>query len=508
MPSENTRRIAKNTAMLYIRMLLIMAVTLYTSRVVLNVLGVEDYGIYSVVGGGVAMYGILNSAISGATSRFLTYDLGKQDRVGLQKTFDTALTIHIGIAVLIFLLAETIGLWFVEHKLVVPDDRMFAARVVYQFSVAACMVSVTQIPYNASIIAHERMGIYAYVSIIDAVLKLLIVYLLSWIDRDKLILYSALFFVVTLIVALVYRIYCVRFFNECHYRFRYSKDRIKDMLFFSGWDLLGNMSATLRGQGINLLQNMFWGPLMNAATNIANQVLGALSMFADSFLTAVRPQIVKKYAERDYKRVQFLVNNAAKYAYLSLLFFALPLILENQLVLEVWLKNVPAHTVLFCRMNIVIAMIIVMFRPVLFAIHATGKVKYMSLLAGITYTAILPATYFYFKHGYSANTPYVLSVIAFLICSFGNMFILKKYLSAFSIKSFVWEAFGRCFVITVLSLLFPVYMHFSLSYGCGRFVMVFATSAVSIALGTFFIGMNREWRGFIVNQVRKKIRHE
>lgn len=493
--------------MLYIRMLLTMGISLYTSRVVLNTLGVEDFGIYSVVGGVVAMFGFLNSSMSGATSRFLTYELGRHDKQGLQQTFDTALTIHIGIAVLILILAETAGLWFVENKLVIPDNRMFAARVVYQFSVLACMVTVTQVPYNAAIIAHERMGIYAYVSIADVVLKLLIVYVLTGNYSDKLILYSVLLFVVTLVIAGIYRIYCVRSFEECRYHFRYSKDRIKDMLFFSGWDLLGNASAMLRGQGVNLLQNMFWGPLMNAATSIANQVLGALSSFADSFLTAVRPQIVKNYAEDNYSRVQFLVNNTAKYGFLLLLVFALPLLIENRFILEVWLKNVPEYAVPFCRLNIVIAMIIVMFRPVLFAIHATGKVKSMSLLAGIVYTLILPVTYIYFKYGYPASVPYVLSIVAFFICSFGNLFILKRYMPAFSIKIFLGRAFFCGLVITVLSLGLPFYFHYKMPCGLLRFVVVFIVSGVSIGLGTFFIGMSKGERELVIHQIKKRFRH-
>ncbi len=493
--------------MLYIRMLLMMGISLYTSRVVLNTLGVEDFGIYSVVGGVVAMFGFLNGSMSGATSRFLTYELGRHDKQGLKQTFDTALTIHIGIAVVIFILAETLGLWFVENKLVISDNRMFAARVAYQFSVLTCMVTVTQIPYNAAIIAHERMGIYAYVSIVDVVLKLLIVYLLTGNYSDKLILYSILLFAVTLVIAWVYRKYCVRSFEECRYGFKYNKERIKGMLSFSGWDLLGNMSAMLRGQGVNLLQNMFWGALMNAATNIANQVLGALSVFADSFLTAVRPQIVKNYAEGNYSRVQFLVNNTAKYAFLLLLLFALPLLIESQFVLEVWLKNVPNYTTIFCRLNVVVAMIIVMFRPVLFVIHATGEVKYMSLLAGIIYTLILPITYFYFKCGYPASTPYILSIIAFLICSLGNLFIVKKYMMSFSIKSFLGQAFLCGLVITVLSSGLPFYFHYKLPYGMLRFIVVFITSGLSIGLGTFFIGMNKGERELVVRQIKRKFRH-
>ena len=267
--SENNKRIAKNTIMLYLRMFLTMVVGLYTSRVVLQTLGVEDYGIYGVVGGIVAMMGFLNASMSGATSRFLTFELGRGDKERLSKTFSSALVVHIIIAVIVFVVAETVGLWFLCYKLVIPENRMVAAHWVYQLSILSSMITITQVPYNSSIIAHEKMDVYAYVEILNVTLKLLIVYLLVIGNFDKLILYAILMFAVSVIIMMVYRIYCLRRFEECKFRLFLDKDYLKPLLSFSGWDLYGNTDFSVRQQGANFLLNMFYGVVLNAAYNIA-----------------------------------------------------------------------------------------------------------------------------------------------------------------------------------------------------------------------------------------------
>lgn len=486
--------------MLYIRMLFSMAVTLYTSRVVLDVLGFEDYGIYTVVGGVVAMFSFLNSTMSGATSRFLTFELGKSDADRLNRTFNTALTIHIGIAIVIFILAETVGLWFLEVKLNIPDDKMFSARVVYQLSILSSMIMITQVPYNSSIISHERMSIYAYVSIIDVLLKLFVVYLLKLDGFDNLILYAALLLGVVTIVALIYRIYCIRNFKECRYHFVYDKKIIKPMLAFSGWDLFGNLSAMLRGQGVNILQNIFFGPIINASTGIANQVMGALSSFADSFLTAIRPRIVKCYAENNLEQMQVLIINASKYSFLLLLLFAIPLIVENKIVLDIWLKNIPDYAVPFCQLNIIICLIIVMFRPVMFSIHAVGRLAMMSVFSGIIYTMILPVMYIYFKNGSSPVIPYFISIVAFSICSLGNLLILKRLVPYFSIENFICKVCIPCILIFLFSLVLPLIVYFNMSSNIYRFFIIFLSSSFSVLFFTYFIALNKELKIKVVTR--------
>lgn len=321
--TSNNKRIAKNTIMLYIRMFISMVVGLYTSRVVLATLGVEDYGIYGVVGGVVAMMGFLNASMSGATSRFLTFELGKGDKERLAKTFSSALIVHIGIAIVVLILAETVGLWFLCNKLNIPAERMQAAHWVYQLSILSAMFGITQVPYNAAIIAHEKMDVYAYVEILNVSLKLLIVYLLCIGNFDKLILYASLMLAVSILIMMVYRIYAIRQFPEAHFHWIWDKTYLRPLLSFSGWDLYGNACVTARQQGTNFLVNIFFGVTYNAASSVATTVNGVVLGLTFTLIPALQPQIVKRYAVGDIKGMQSLMNNGIKYfslLYLALLF--------------------------------------------------------------------------------------------------------------------------------------------------------------------------------------------
>ena len=339
--TENTKRIAKNTLMLYVRMLFGMLVSLYTSRVILNTLGVEDFGINNVVGGVVGMLGFLTASMSGATSRFLTYELGRGDLVRLKETFSSALIIHIGIALVVFVIAETAGLWFFENKLVIPESRMTAAHVVYQLSILSTMLGITQVPYNATIIAHEKMNVYAYVEILNVCLRLLIVYLLVIGDFDKLILYSILTFSVSVLIMSIYWVYCIRHYEETKFHFIWKKDILKPMLSFSGWDLYGNASVTARTQGVSMLLNMFFGPLMNAAAGIATQVQNAVMAFAGNFIVAVRPQIVKQYAAGEYESMFKLLKEAIVLCFTLLSLLSVPLMCEAHTQRSTVVENSP-----------------------------------------------------------------------------------------------------------------------------------------------------------------------
>ena len=310
--SSNNKLIAKNTVMLYIRMLLSIIVSLYTSRIVLQTLGVEDYGIYGVVGGIVTMFSFLNSSMAGATSRFLTFEMGKGDEERLKSTFSSALIIHIGIALLVLILAETIGVWFLNNKLVIPEGRMDAAHWVLQFSILGMIVGFTQVPYNATIIAHEKMDIYAYVELVNVFLKLGIVYLLNIGNLDKLVLYAFLVLLVNVIVAIIYRIYCLRHYEECKFKFNFNKDISKSLLSFSLYNLFGNMGVVVNTQGTNFVINMFFGVIYNAAASIGTIVSNVVTGFASNVMTAFRPQITKSYALDDIPQFQSLILWAIK----------------------------------------------------------------------------------------------------------------------------------------------------------------------------------------------------
>lgn len=327
--SENNKRIAKNTFLLYFRMLFTMGVSLYTSRVVLNTLGVEDFGIYNVVGGVVVMFSFLNSSLATATQRFLNYEMGQGNALKLEKVFSIALTGHYLIALSVILLAETIGLWFVSTQLEIPAERMHAALWVYQFSILTLAVSIISVPYNAVIIAHERMKVFAYVSIAEVSLKLTVVFLLVYLSFDKLVLYAFLLLVVAVIVRMIYATYCKRNFTECKYRFIFEKDLFAQMFCFSGWMFTGTLSNLFSSQGVNILINMFFGPIQNAARGIAYQIQGTVNAFVTNFMVAVQPQIVKSYSQGNYSYMYKLVFMASRYSFYLLFLLSLPVLLQT-----------------------------------------------------------------------------------------------------------------------------------------------------------------------------------
>ena len=381
--SINKKRIAKNTVLLYMRMAFNMVVAFYTSRILLNVLGVDDYGIYNVVGGVVALFSFLNSTLGGATSRFITFDLGKGNLENLGKTFSAALMSHLFIGVVIILLAETIGLYFLNNKMIIPESSKNAAIWVFHFSVVSAFLTMTQIPYNACIIAHERMNAFAYIGIMDTLLRLGVVLLLKYFfNSDRLFLYGLLILVLTFFITVCYRVYCRKNFSECRLRFTFDMERTKTLFSYAGWDFIGSFSTVAQGQGLNVLLNMFFGPAVNAARAISVQVNGAIGQFSNNFMMAVRPQIIKSYANGQVKEMLDLVYQAAKYGYVLSLFLVLPLIVEAEYILKLWLKDVPGFAVPFCQILLVVSLVNVWRNPFIAALHATGNIKLANALCG------------------------------------------------------------------------------------------------------------------------------
>lgn len=484
---SNNKHIAKNTLMLYIRMLLSMAVSLYTSRVVLNTLGVEDYGIYNVVGGVVAMFGFLNATMSGATSRFLTFELGKGNYQRLKDTFSSALLIHIAIAIVILVVAETIGLWFLNTKLVIPETRMTAAHWVYQFSIISSMVTITQVPYNASILSHERMDVYAYVEILNVSLKLLIVYLLLIGHTDKLILYSVLTLAVSVIIALVYRIYCLRHFDECHFRLVWDRNILRPMLSFSGWDLYGNMCVTARAQGTNFLLNIFFGPKLNASAGIATTVQGILLGFAYNVVTAFRPQIIKAYAKGEIDTIQSLLHTSLKFSLALLFIMLIPLYWELDYILGLWLGIVPEYTVDFLHIILTYLPLNLINNLTNIPIHATGNIKTLSFISGTIFLLTLLPTYIFFKLGFSPTVAYAMMFVAYIFTVMSNSYliyrqigingtwriIMKVLLSNLIVITFIstlilflqqimQESFMRLFIVCIISTVLYCFCFYAL----------------------------------------------
>lgn len=511
MPEEvisSNKRIAKNTLMLYIRMLLSMVVSLYISRVVLNTLGVEDYGIYGVVGGVVAMFGFLNASMGGATSRFMTYEMGRGDEQRLRDTFSSALWIHIGIALVVLFLAETIGLWFLMHKLVIPEERMFAAHVVYQLSVLSAIVGITQVPYNAAIIAHEKMDIYAYVELLNVSLKLLIVFLLPILGNDKLIVYGVLTLAVSIIIAMIYRFYCIKKYTESHFHFVFKKDIIYPMLSFSGWDVYVNLSLVVRNQGVNILLNVFFGPVVNAAVNLGFTIQGAISAFGENVLIAIKPQIIKSYAKGEYMEMNKYISIASSLATLLMSIISIPLIIEMEYILHMWLGIYPEGSVDLGRLCLIFSLVYFAFRPLVFGLHAVGNIKLMGLLNGTIYLLVLPISYIMFKFNIlNSEIPFYLNILLLLI-SYGvvNVFLLKRSIEEFQYLHYILRLIKILFIITFtysLSLL----LHNVLYESFYRLFIIVLISMISHSLLAYVLLLNKNERinlkSFVFGRIKK-----
>lgn len=486
--------------MLYIRMFLTMIVGLYTSRVVLATLGVEDYGIYGVVGGVVAMMGFLNASMSGATSRFLTFELGRGDQKRLADTFSSALIVHIGIAIVVFILAETVGLWFLCNKLVIPEGRMTAAHWVYQCSILSAMLGITQAPYNASIIAHEKMDVYAYVEILNVVLKLLIVYLLVIGNFDKLKLYAVLMLAVSIVILSIYRIYCIRKFEETHFHWIWKKDILQALLSFSGWDVYGNASTLARTQGVNMLLNMFFGTVANAAAGVATMVQSILMQFSSNVVTAVRPQIIKSYSTGDIPRMKFLLLNSSRYIYLLLLLISLPILIETDFLLKLWLKIVPEYSIWFTRYLLLFNFFATISFVFAIGIHATGKVKRISLINGTLYLSVIPFTYMAYSFDFSMYSAFLFNVIAVFIGCLSNAYTINLYIKEIKICDFFSTVLAPILIISIISIAISLTPHFFYSEGWLRFCATAFTSTLTISFLSF-LSADKQTRRWIIQKL-------
>ena len=449
--AENNKRIAKNTLLLYFRMLLTMVVSLYTSRVILQTLGVEDYGIYNVVGGVVTMFTFINSPMVTSTQRYITYALGKGNFDLLRKTFSSAIQIHAIISIIIIILSETVGLWFLYEKLIIPETRMFAALVVYQCSIFSCIATVMSAPYNADIIAHEKMSAFAYISILEVTLKLATVLLLRFLVFDKLMLYAVLILCTHLIIRLVYVIYCNRHFEESKYYHVIEKPLLKEMSSFAGWSLFGSFSVICCNQGTNLLLNTFFGPVVNAARGIALSVESAITSFSYNFQTALRPQIIKTYAVGKLEEHLQLVFMTCKFSACLLMIISLPVILETETILKLWLGEVPEHTVNFIRIILLLSIWDSTAYPLATSIQAIGKIRTYQIVISSTILLVLPISYLTLRY---IAIPELASLIHFIIAVFAQivrLLFLKAYIKL-DIFQYINNIYIPIFFALIISL--------------------------------------------------------
>lgn len=502
--TTDKKRIMKNTIMLYVRMIVNMLIGLYTARVVLQTLGVVDYGIYGVIGGVLGMFSFFNASMSGATSRFLTFELGRGNIESLKKTFCTAFIIHCGIAVFVAILCETLGVWFIENKLVIPEERMDAAMWVFHFSVLSMFFSVTQVPYNSSIFSHEKMDIYAYVEIANSVLKLLIVYLLVIGDFDKLILYAFLQFLVTLGIALFYRFYCAKSFEECKIQWVWDKPLLKQMLSFSGWDLYGNLSVMARTQGVNMLMNMFFGPIMNAATEVATRVQNITMQLSNNVALASRPQIVKNYSQENYSDMISLMRDGSRITFVLMMLLSVPLMVEMHYILTLWLGTIPENTELICILTLIWNLAVSMNITANYGVQATGKVRLVSIASGTLFLMVIPITYFFFKLNYPFWIPFVYNVIAVVISPIVGGITLQQNIGGYSIGKMMIPDLIRDWATLALTFVVASCFKNMMPEGLLRLFFVCIISTVLGVGGAYFIVFPKDRRQ-VINQYIKKI---
>ncbi len=508
--SDNNKRIAKNTLLLYVRMLFMTLIGLYTSRVILDKLGEVDFGIYNVVSGFVTMFALISGAMTSATQRFLSFEMGKGNNGNVRGIFSTMIYIHIFLALVVLVFGEVFGVWFLNNHMNFPVDRYNAANWVFQLSLFVFILNVINVPYNGILIAYEKMSVFAYFSIFDAVFKLAICYVITMTSFDKLIVYAVLMAFIQMLLLLMYFWYCRANFSECRFTGIFNKEYGKNIGSFVGWNLIGSLSNIAKEQGVNIVLNMFFGPAVNAARGIAYQVLSKLNGFVSNFQMALNPQIIKKYASGERKSMYKLVFRGAKLSYLLLLVLSLPVIIEAPLILSFWLKEVPNYTVVFLQIAIFTAMLNTLSNPLVISMHASGKVRNYQIVVGSLSLLTLPIAYFVLKVG---AKPYMAMVVAFIIefiCHFARLYMLVRSIQ-FPMWHFLKEVTLRVFIITILSIILPITSNRLIDITWIRFMMVCFLSTVSTIVLGYYIGFNKAERESLrtkVCNVMKKINNE
>lgn len=499
--SSNNKRIAKNTLFLYARLLLMMAIALFTSRVILDSLGEDNFGIHNVVGGVVALFAFIQNPLILAIQRFITFELGSGNNEKLKNVFSTSVNIQILIACVIFLLSETIGLWFLNTKMSIPADRMGAANFVLQCSIITTMTSAFTVPYNATIIAHERMNIFAYFSILEAILKLTIAYLIYVSPFDKLKLYASLLLAVSLLMQLIYVLYCKKYFEEARFQFGLNKPLFKEMAGFAGWSFVGNASNILNTQGVNMLINVFFGVKANAARAIALQVDTALLQFVNGFTTAVNPAITKSYASNKYGDLYLLISRGSKFSFYIMLIMIVPLLMETDAILGLWLKEVPADTSVFLKLVLLYSLITSLATTMVTGITATGNIKRYQIIMNLIGCLIFPITWLVYKLGTPAYTTYVISIIIMFFLTFVRLGELKRLID-FPVKSYLRNYFYRMFVVCAIAFLCPIIVKSFMVSSTINSIFIFAFSILWTAVCIYILGLDKYEKKFFLGKLQ------
>ena len=500
--SSNNKRIAKNTILLYFRMILMMVIGIYTSRVILNALGVSDLGLYNVTGGVVTMFTFLNGTLASGGQRFMSFAIGERDAEKLKSVFRTTMTLHIWLAFAIFILCETVGLWYVYNKLNVEPGRFEAALWCYHLSVVAMVVSILQVPFNSALIAHEKMDIYAYMSIFDVSAKLLVAYLITVTPFDRLIFYAILILSVTLLNTYIYNLYCRRKFEECRFGYGYDKQLMREMVGFCGWNTIGCFAVMGQTTGLNLVINAFCGTVVNGARAIAFQVNGMIMKFIENFQMALNPQIIKYYADGDMQNMERLVIRGAylsSYLFLSL---AIPLFIECEYVITLWLGSCPDYVVPFVQIVLIESLFKSMGNPTITAMHATGKMKMVQITVGLVQVLVLPVCYLLFRVGLNPVTVVAAAVTPWLVVIPMRLYWCNHY-SGFPVRRFLVSICLKIPVMAILMAIPPYLVHYFIPLdGFCLFLAVGIVSVIASAILVYTLGLEPSVREFVNSKIK------
>lgn len=498
------KRIAKNTAVLYLRMLIMMLISFYTARITLNALGVDDYGINNVVGGFVTMFSLLSGSLSSATSRFMTFGLGQGDANNLKKIFSTTVNIHVVLAIVVVIAIESVGVWFLNHRMTIPIERITAANWVLQSSVVVFAVGLLSVPYNSAIIAHEKMSAFAYMTIFEAVFKLAIAFGIYYYGGDKLILLSILTAIQSIIRQAVYWIYCKRNFEECVYMKGRNRQMEKSIFSFAGWNFIGSTAALMKDQGVNIAINLFTDPAVNAARGIALQINNVVAQFTNNFMIAMNPQIIKYYATNELERMHTLIFQGTKFSFFLFMIISIPVFFEIETILMFWLGQIPQHTILFCRLMLLLTLIDILSNALVTAQQATGEIKKYQIVVGGILLLNFPISYLTLYLGFTPETTIIVAIIISNICLFTRLRFLKK---SINLPSFLFfkHVYLKVWIVTILSSIIPLYCHYNIECKVIRLILVFVSTLIVSIILIYLIGCSSQERIFIQNFIKRYI---
>lgn len=499
---EANKRIAKNTMLLYIRMGVMMIISFFTARITLNALGVTDYGINNVVGDLVSMFSLISNSLSNSISRFMTFGLGKGDKKELNTIFSTSVNIQIILAIIVIIAIETIGIWFLDNKMTIPVDRLTAANWVLHCSTFMFVIGLLSLPYNAAIIAHEKMGVYAYFTLFDAFSRLAIIFAIKYYGGDKLILLVIISLIPTLIKQFYYWYYSKKNFEECTYHAVWDKRIFKEMFGFAGWNFIGCTAGLSKDHGVNILINMFTAPAVNAARGIAFQIRGIVGQFIGGLSTAITPQITKEYAAGNFKRMHSLIYTGTRLSYYLFLLISVPIIFEIDTILYLWLGQVPEHTVLFTRLIIIYSLSEILSDYLITAQYANGNIRNYQIAVGGIMLLNIPLSYIMLKHGYSPEITLIIGIIISQACFITRLYFLKKSIKL-NIKSYIIKVYIKVLVVSIISATIPFICYIGLEKSIVRFIIVSLVSVVSTGLTIYFFGCNKKEKTLINSYIHK-----